>query len=129
MCRIQKGLLVSYPKEQTHPEAFLMLLFFWFFLVDLSKNLGNCLNVCLKWWELQCVCIYIYTANCVKIWAHVYWKRINYEDEESKAFGVKRESRESCFLIAFTPQENKHRLVWCLTSASGWHVFLTSSKK
>lgn len=71
MCRIQKGLLVSYPKEQTHPEAFLVV---FFFLVDLSKNLGNCLNVCLKWWELQCVYIYIYmyTANCVKIWAHVY---------------------------------------------------------
>lgn len=81
-------------------------------------NGGNC-NVCIY--------IYMYTANCLKIWAHVYWKRI--EDEESKAFGVKRESQESCFLIAFTPQENKHRLVWYLTSASGWRVFLTSSKK
>lgn len=32
---------------------------------------------------------------------------MNSSDEESKAFGVKR---ESCFLFAVTPQENKHHL-------------------
>lgn len=36
-----------------------------FFLVDLSEDLGNCLNVCLNGGNCNvCVCIYIYIIYC-----------------------------------------------------------------